>query len=476
MWVNRQHGFLRPSISTPTENRHLSKCLSVGHLYKEILQALNVSGVRDGGIDHPCDFAMIFFHLLATELAEKIQDHAMSIDPIVRPDRSKTRVMGDDRDNRYIIRHQLGACRTILRATKSSVRNIKILLEFLESQEISQEEKCSPTATPVRRAKALLADFGDQSSYIEQLILDCDQFIQGQMEKMALNEARSSLKTSTSVEKLSYLGFLFVPLSLSAGFFGINVKLLGQGTTELWVFIVTAISITLFSIVVLSFVQGKSFREGLRQKLSGFLWSFKYNRFTIFLRSRWRNSKHSSRSAFTSSLPGRSGAPIASTEYQESLLLKAATEGNNVVLQSLLEEGANVGEKLGENGDALQVAVSYNNKATAELLMEKGADVNVQCGKYGNALQAAAMHNLLDIVELLLNKGADVDAQGGEFGTALQAAASGGHKAVVEKLLQKGAEVNAQGGLYGSALQAARLNGHTVIAELLLERGAEEGA
>jgi ankyrin repeat protein len=120
----------------------------------------------------------------------------------------------------------------------------------------------------------------------------------------------------------------------------------------------------------------------------------------------------------------------------------------------------------------LYVAVEWRNNVVVELLINKGADVNAQGGHYGNALQAASCGGHKEIVTLLVEKGADVNAQGGHYGNALYAASWGGHKEIVTLLVDKGADVNAQGGKYCNALQAASGRGHKEIVTLLVDKGA----
>ena len=48
-------------------------------------------------------------------------------------------------------------------------------------------------------------------------------------------------------------------------------------------------------------------------------------------------------------------------------------------------------------------------KIIVQLLLDKGAEVNVQGGEYSNALQAALIGGYKKIVQLLLDKGAEVN-------------------------------------------------------------------
>lgn len=89
------------------------------------------------------------------------------------------------------------------------------------------------------------------------------------------------------------------------------------------------------------------------------------------------------------------------------------------VLQLLLKNGADVNEKVGEWGTALQKACFHNKEEIIQLLLENGVNVNAETGVFGTALQTACFHNKIKIVQLLLENGANVNAEGGEVNTAL---------------------------------------------------------
>jgi hypothetical protein len=60
------------------------------------------------------------------------------------------------------------------------------------------------------------------------------------------------MREAQDLKCLSYLGFIFVPLSLACSFFSINVVELNGTPTPLWVFIVTAIGILVFPLLILT--------------------------------------------------------------------------------------------------------------------------------------------------------------------------------------------------------------------------------
>ncbi|KAK3173425.1 hypothetical protein OEA41_006754 [Lepraria neglecta] len=157
--------------------------------------------------------------------------------------------------------------------------------------------------------------------------------------------------------------------------------------------------------------------------------------------------------------------------------LQAALQGGHYrIVQTLLDEGADINAQGGFYGNALQAASYGGYDKVVQILLDKGADINAQGGFYGNALQAASYGGYDKVVQILLDKGADINTQGGEYSNALQAASDGGHDKVVQTLLDKGADINAQGREYGNALQAASYGGHDKVVQTLLDKGADINA
>ncbi len=105
----------------------------------------------------------------------------------------------------------------------------------------------------------------------------------------------------------------------------------------------------------------------------------------------------------------------------------ASLFGLRTIVEGYPHEGADVNAQAGDYGNALQAASHQGNDQVVQMLLDKGADVNTQGGSYGNALQAASHQGNDQVVQMLLDKGADVNAQGGEYGNALQAASYRGH-------------------------------------------------
>ncbi|KAI1754784.1 hypothetical protein F4782DRAFT_462126 [Xylaria castorea] len=100
-----------------------------------------------------------------------------------------------------------------------------------------------------------------------------------------------------------------------------------------------------------------------------------------------------------------------------------------------------------------------------QTILDNGANVDAKGGRYGNALQAASFNGHEDIVQMLLNSGANVNAQGGRYRNALQAASFLGHKYIVQMLVKHGADRSS----YSGALEAASEMGYPAIVRILEE-------
>lgn len=169
--------------------------------------------------------------------------------------------------------------------------------------------------------------------------------------------------------------------------------------------------------------------------------------------------------------------------------------GNKLLLQLLLDHGADLHVNSEVHGTALMAAAGRDEEGSEDIiqmLLDYGADINSTEGTYSDynsggrtfrtPLQMACKSGTLRLVRFLIEKGADVNlyAEGGSFCTALQVAAKGGWALMCKELLRHGADVHKSGGYYGHALQAAaassRNNHSEEVARLLIEHGANINA
>ncbi|KAH7079932.1 hypothetical protein BKA63DRAFT_600355 [Paraphoma chrysanthemicola] len=147
----------------------------------------------------------------------------------------------------------------------------------------------------------------------------------------------------------------------------------------------------------------------------------------------------------------------------------AAYCGDERILETLMESGADVHCEGGVFRTILQAAAFSGNPKVVEVLLKNGADVRCEGGRYGTAVLAAAVCGHTEIVLQLLRADPGkrvLNFRSNEFGTALEAAASKGNECIVEALLQAGAD-------HRKAMVEAVRQGHTGVGRILINHGAD---
>ena len=155
---------------------------------------------------------------------------------------------------------------------------------------------------------------------------------------------------------------------------------------------------------------------------------------------------------------------------RDKWLLAAAKEGQEAVVQQLLEEGAGVDTREFFERTSLLWAAAKGHLAVVRLLIEKGAEIDALDDIKQTPLSWAAEEGHLAVVRLLIEKGAEVDARNQFDETPLWRAARYGHLAVVQLLLEKGADVEARDKSCFTPLEVALVNGHLDVVALLKGR------
>jgi hypothetical protein len=124
----------------------------------------------------------------------------------------------------------------------------------------------------------------------------------------------------------------------------------------------------------------------------------------------------------------------------------------------------------------LILATSNGNKEIVQTLLDNGANVNAKNNSGMTALMdaCASTTGMKEIVRALLDKGADVNAKDNGGQTALMFASSTGNKEIVRALLDKGADVNAKSNDGNTAMTFA--SDKTEVEELLIKAGAKPAA
>ncbi|KAF8244128.1 hypothetical protein K440DRAFT_667163 [Wilcoxina mikolae CBS 423.85] len=93
---------------------------------------------------------------------------------------------------------------------------------------------------PSRGIQSLTRDYEFLLRWAKQLIQFNTDHLNRRVGQFALRESQKSIELANSVKILSELAFVFLPLSLSAGLFGMNITELGTGKSHLWIYFLTA--------------------------------------------------------------------------------------------------------------------------------------------------------------------------------------------------------------------------------------------
>jgi ankyrin repeat protein/N-acetylneuraminic acid mutarotase len=162
----------------------------------------------------------------------------------------------------------------------------------------------------------------------------------------------------------------------------------------------------------------------------------------------------------------------------------AAGQGQLIVAQFLLENGADVGAKDNMRRTSLYDAAGAGHKSMVELLLDHQASVQAVDNDGLTPLHLAAQHGYRSVVESLLAHAADVNAKDKYGSTPLVLASAYGFKSVADLLLAHGADINAatmsiytgNQNLMGTPLCIAARRGDQPLVELLLSKGAQVNA
>lgn len=154
--------------------------------------------------------------------------------------------------------------------------------------------------------------------------------------------------------------------------------------------------------------------------------------------------------------------------YQETPLVWAIKNGNENIVQQLLERGANTEVYAYPPYNRVLVeAVSKGHETIVQWLLEKGADPNFP-GRHTTPLICAAENGHLNIGQWMLDKGADVHLEDPCDGkTALWKTVRYGHETIVQLLLEYGADINSEDTLGGTPLTLAIESSNEAIIQLL---------
>lgn len=125
-------------------------------------------------------------------------------------------------------------------------------------------------------------------------------------------------------------------------------------------------------------------------------------------------------------------------------LVKAAEAGLNLIVQILINAGADVDATNSNGWTALMIAIELGRELVAKTLIDNGANVNAITSGGTTPLMVASGKNQDRLIQMLIDNGADVNKPNTIGWTALMEASGRGHVEAVKTLLANRANVGAK--------------------------------
>ncbi|KAL8923308.1 MAG: hypothetical protein Q9208_004708 [Pyrenodesmia sp. 3 TL-2023] len=171
-------------------------------------------------------------------------------------------------------------------------------------------------------------------------------------------------------------------------------------------------------------------------------------------------------------------------ENQRNALLQAARQGDSLLIEVAVEEGADVNAKGPEGKAAMHEAAIQGHPDIVQLLIDLRADINIRSTPRGDAglrkfhgtrtpLHWAAEKGHDDIISLLLDNNAEINAKNCTDRTPLQEALMRHHTSAAQLLLDHGASVGIHDDEGWTPLHQAANSGLVHIINVLLDRGCD---
>jgi len=137
----------------------------------------------------------------------------------------------------------------------------------------------------------------------------------------------------------------------------------------------------------------------------------------------------------------KQGADVnAMDNSKETVLMKAAVQGLDEVVQILLRYNADTEIRNADNVTALFIAIQHNQRGVVELLLSAGSQTDVTDNEGNTPMHISARLGYLSLLQLLCNVGGEVDSLTNTGDTLLHLAVQHRHNSVVKMLLGRGVQ------------------------------------
>ena len=139
------------------------------------------------------------------------------------------------------------------------------IFDLEQHQSIHQELPCDKEdettikgrKTVAKAVKLLRTDFKKLLFRTESLSDRCQSGVSICMNSAAIAESKRAIVQAEQVGQLTRLAFIYIPLSFTTSFFGMNVNVFGSGTLHLWIWFAASAPLVLLSYGLLAVLNGK---------------------------------------------------------------------------------------------------------------------------------------------------------------------------------------------------------------------------
>lgn len=135
----------------------------------------------------------------------------------------------------------------------SHARNLAETVSTLENRHTLDWPRAPSSTAADQAAALLLTDFKYLLQRADDLARECEQGMTTLTNSSILEESRRSTENAMRVQKLTVLATIFIPLSFTCSFWGMNFAELGTGTVHLWAWFATGAPIIMFCFIVYHF-------------------------------------------------------------------------------------------------------------------------------------------------------------------------------------------------------------------------------
>ena len=155
-------------------------------------------------------------------------------------------------------------------------------------------------------------------------------------------------------------------------------------------------------------------------------------------------------------------------------LLWASLSSSGEFTETLIDLGANVNaQRSDDKVTPLLLSAYWNNFMVVNLLLDHGADANIAKVDACTPLHKAVMKGNQNVVKLFLEKNALVNTQNADGDSPLHTAVSNGFFDITKLLIKKGSNVNLQNKEGRTPLFLAAENKHEQLIKILIENEAD---